>query len=122
MGGDPVSRADIIPVNGIDIDNIKGLVDTAFEHLLFGWNEGDGIDAARVMDALTNLACAQMELKSAAERFEADEKADDSGVHAAVANTSDDDIKPAAGDVVEEPDDPVALARAMQGKRHGGPK
>ncbi|HEX4341334.1 MAG TPA: hypothetical protein VH062_35745 [Polyangiaceae bacterium] len=40
----------------------------------------------------------------------------------APSKPAESDIEPSLADVVEEPDDPIALARSMQGKRHRGPK
>lgn len=108
--------------------NIRGLLDEAKSSLCIGWDSSERqVDPAKVLEALCGIECALGELQLLEGNLEREdaEKAYDSGVHATVAKTSDDDLEPSVGGDVEEPepsskDDPVELARAMQRKRHGG--
>jgi hypothetical protein len=80
-------------------------------------------DSDTLMSALTNLACAQAQLHDVTQQLR--------GYGDEAEASADDKDEPSRGDVAEAepsdvrassqlPDNPVALARSMQQKRHGG--
>jgi len=74
--------------------------------------------AQDIVGDLAEIASAALYVRGVAEQ--ALEKANDSAIRPERGQNADDD-EPSAGDVVEADDtDPVALAKSMQQRRHGG--
>jgi hypothetical protein len=96
-----------------DVRDAHDMVQVAMGQIIEAWSlrEDEGAAAEILMSALSELRCASCYIEP--------EKPNDSGVIPTARKTSDDTDEPSVGDVFEA-EDPVALAKAMQRKRHGG--